>query len=494
MDDHPRKVMNVDDINVIKRDGTVAPFDIEKIHTMVELACENITGVSVSDIEMEARLSFFDGVTSIDIHRSLTKAAANLITENAPNYQYVAGRFLTFDTRKTAWGGMNPPTLYDHVVKNVEANFYTNELLELYDKEEWDRFEAIIDHERDTKMTHIAVKEYITKYAVRDRSLSEVLPIETPQFTYLLIAALMCSDTCEFKDVKSYYNDISLGNISLPTPIMAGMRTTTKQFSSCVVIECEDTLPSIESTNAAIQEYVSKKAGIGIGASAIRSEGSPVANRTIKHTGVIPYFRQMQGTVKSCSQGGVRGGAATVHALLWHPEIENIIVLKNNKGTQDNRVRSIDYSILINDFLYMRLIQDKDISLFSPHNVRDLYEAFYADSAEFSKLYSAYEKTDLVEGTISAKELFSNLMLERKDTGRIYIMNIDNVNKHSSFVDPIRMSNLCQEITLITVPMHTYEKYNIYVPNDDLIPVMNELGQSDLVKSFKIIGGQDADV
>lgn len=494
MDDHPRKVMNVDDINVIKRDGTVAPFDIEKIHKMVELACENITGVSVSDIEMEARLSFFDGVTSIDIHRSLTKAAANLITENAPNYQYVAGRFLTFDTRKTAWGGMNPPTLYDHVVKNVEEKFYTNELLELYSKEEWDRFEAIIDHDRDTRMTHIAVKEYITKYAVRDRSLGEVLPIETPQFTYILIAALMCSDTCEFKDVKSYYNDISLGNISLPTPIMAGMRTTTKQFSSCVVIECEDTLPSIESTNAAIQEYVSKKAGIGIGASAIRSEGSSVANRTIKHTGVIPYFRQMQGTVKSCSQGGVRGGAATVHVLLWHPEIENILVLKNNKGTQDNRVRNIDYSILINDFLYMRLIQGKDISLFSPHNVRDLYEAFSADSAEFSKLYSAYEKTDLVEGTISAKELFSNLMLERKDTGRIYIMNIDNVNRHSSFVDPVRMSNLCQEITLITVPMHTYEKYNIYVPNDDLIPIMNELGQSDLVKSFKIIGGQDADV
>ena len=490
MEDHPRKVMNVDNINVVKRDGTVEHFDIEKIHRMVEVACENITGVSVSDVEMEAHLSFFDGVTSVDIHRALTKAAANLITENTPNYQYVAGRLLMFDIRKTAWGGINPPNLYDHVVKGVEDGFYTHELLELYSKEEWERFDAIIDHDRDLKMTHIAVKEYLTKYAVRDRSLDEVLPIETPQFTYILIAALMCADTCEFKDVKSYYNDVSLGNISLPTPIMAGMRTTTKQFSSCVVIECDDTLKSIEDTNAAVQEYVSKKAGIGIGATAIRSEGSSVANRTIKHTGVIPYFRQFQGSVKSCSQGGVRGGAATVHALLWHPEIENIIVLKNNKGTQDNRVRNIDYSILINDYLYMRLVEGKDISLFSPHNVRDLYEAFFTDSKEFKKLYEKYEKTDLVEKTISAKELFSNLMLERKDTGRIYIMNVDNVNSHSSFLEPVRMSNLCQEITLPTVPMHTYETYEIYVPTEKLIDTMNQLGQSDIVKKFRIVGGE----
>lgn len=491
MEDHPRKVMSIDDINVVKRDGTVEPFDIDKIHRMVEVACENITGVSVSDVEMEAHLSFFDGVTSVDIHRALTKAAANLISENTPNYQYVAGRLLMFDIRKTAWGGMNPPKLYDHVVKGVEDGFYTSELLELYNEEEWNRFDAIVDHDRDLKLTHIAVKEYLTKYAVRDRSLDEILPIETPQFTYILIAALMCSDTCEFKDVKSYYNDISLGNISLPTPIMAGMRTTTKQFSSCVTIECDDTLKSIEATNTAVQEYVSKKAGIGIGASAIRSEGSSVANRTIKHTGVIPYFRQFQGTVKSCSQGGVRGGAATVHCLLWHPEIENIIVLKNNKGTQDNRVRNIDYSIIINNYLYQRLIEGKNISLFSPHKVRDLYDAYFGDSAKFKKLYEKYEKTDLVEKSIPARELFSNLMLERKDTGRIYVMNIDNVNQHSSFIDPVRMSNLCQEITLITNPMNTFEKYEIYVDNNDLVSVMNDLGKSDIVKSFSIIGGQE---
>jgi len=300
MEEAQRSVMSPSNNSVVKRDGTSKPFDIEKIHKMVELACENITGVSVSDIEMEAHLSFVDGITSVDIHRALTKAAADLISENTPNYQFPAGRLLMFDIRKTAWGGMKPPRLYDLIVQNVKDGYYTPELLELYSEEEWDKMDAIIDHERDLKLAHISVKEYLTKYAVRDRSLEEVFPKETPQFTYILIAALMCSDTRALRDVKSYYNDISQGNISLPTPIMSGMRTITKQFSSCVLIECDDTLKSIEDTNASVQEYISKKAGIGIGASAIRAEGSSVANKTIKHTGVIPYFRQMQGTVKSC--------------------------------------------------------------------------------------------------------------------------------------------------------------------------------------------------
>jgi ribonucleoside-diphosphate reductase alpha chain len=292
--------MNVGNINVVKRDGSVAPFDIEKIHKMVELACENITGVSVSDIEMEAHLSFYDGITSRDIHGAITKSAANLISDQTPNYQYVAGRLLTFDIRKTAWGGMNPPRLFDHVRCKVEEGYYTPELLSLYSEEDWNNLDSVIDHDRDLRMTHIAVKEYLTKYSIRDRSQNDVIPQETPQFTYILIAALMCSDTCLVKDVKSYYNDVSFGNFSLPTPIMAGMRSTTKQFSSCVLIECDDTLKSIEHTNMAVQEYVSKKAGIGVGMSGVRSEGSSVANRTIKHTGVVPYFRQMQGTVKSC--------------------------------------------------------------------------------------------------------------------------------------------------------------------------------------------------
>jgi ribonucleoside-diphosphate reductase alpha chain len=488
MESIPRKVMNVDSINVLKRNGSVECFDIEKIHKMVEVACENITGVSVSDIEMEAHLSFFDGINSSDIHESLIKAAANLITESTPNYQFVAGRLLMFDIRKVAWGGMTPPRLYDHIVKQVGDGYYTPELLELYTEEEWDRIDNIVDHERDLKLAHIAVKEYLTKYAVRDRSLSAVLPVETPQFTYVLIAALMCSDTREFRDVKSYYNDISMGNISLPTPIMAGMRTLTKQFSSCVLIECDDTLKSIEDSNSAIQEYISKKAGIGIGASAIRAEGSSVANKTIKHTGVIPYFRQFQGTVKSCSQGGVRGGAATVYVLAWHPEIENIIVLKNNKGTQDNRVRNLDYAVIINNYLYNRLVQGGTISLFSPHDVPDLYEAYFEDSDKFGKLYEKYEKrTDIVAKKIPALSLFSDIMVERKDTGRIYIMNIDNVNNHSSFIDPVKMSNLCVEITLITNPMGSSETYDIYVKPEELIEVMSELGQSDIVNNFKLV-------
>jgi ribonucleoside-diphosphate reductase alpha chain len=492
MENAQQNSISTDGINVVKRNGDIVPLDIEKIHKILEFACENTTGVSVSDIEMEAHLSFIDEITSIDIHRALTKAAANLISENSPNYQFVAGRLLLFDIRKTAWGGMSPPRLYDHIKVLIESEHYTEELLTYYSEEDWDRMDAIIDHERDMRMTHIGMKEYMTKYAVRDRSLDEVLPLETPQITYMLIAALMCSDTCDLKYVKSYYHDISSGNISLPTPIMSGMRTITKQFSSCVLIECDDTLKSIEETNSAIQEHISKKAGIGVGASAIRTEGSSVARKTIKHTGVVPYFRQIEGTVKSCSQGGVRGGAATIYVLLWHPEIENILVLKNNKGTQDNRVRKLDYSVIINSYLYQRLIEGKDISLFSPHLVPDLYDAYFSDPKEFKRLYELYEKdSQLVDKRISAVELFSSLMMERKDTGRIYIMNVDNVNGHSSFIDPVRMSNLCLEITLITTPMATTEKYQIYVDPIDLIKVVNELGQSDIVNSFKIVGGAD---
>lgn len=495
MEEASRKIVSNDNINVIKRDGTVVPFDIEKIHNMVELACENITGVSVSDIEMEAHLSFIDGMSSMEIHQSLTKAAADLITENSPNYQYVAGRLLMFDIRKTAWGGMHPPRLYDHIAKNIKEGYYTPELLELYSEEDWDKMDAVIDHDRDLRLAHISVKEYLTKYAIRDRALEEVLPKETPQFTYILIASLMCSDTKLLKDVKSYYNDISQGNISLPTPIMAGMRTITKQFSSCVLIECDDTLKSIEDTNSAVQEYISKKAGIGIGAAGIRAEGSSVANKTIKHTGVVPYFRQMQGTVKSCSQGGVRGGAATVHSLLWHPEIENILVLKNNKGTQDNRVRNLDYSILINNFLYQRLIDNGVITLFSPHDVPDLFDAFFDDPELFAELYVKYERRhSIVAKKVPARELFANLMIERKDTGRIYVMNIDNVNLHSSFKESVRMSNLCQEITLITVPMGAKDIYEIYVPDEELVAVLNQLGQSDLVHMFEIKGVESATV
>ena len=448
------------DIVVQKRNGTKEPFNAEKIHKVIGNACADITGVSVSDVVMAARLTFFNGMSTTEIHRALTKAAADLISEATPNYQYVAGRLLTYDMRKMAWGGMNPPRLYDHIKKMVEMGLYTEELLENYDEATWNKLNEIIDHSRDLKMSHIGVMEYMTKYAVRDRSLDEVIPLETPQITYMLIAAIMCSDTRDVKDIKSYYNDISNHNISLPTPIMAGLRTKVKQFSSCVLIECEDTLDSIISTSGSIIKYVSKKAGIGICASAIRAEGSKVGNGEIKHTGVVPFFRQFESSVKSCSQGGVRGGAATLYTMLWHLEIEDILVLKNNKGTPDTRVRKLDYGIQINDYLYDRLIKGGNITLFSPHDVRDMYDAFFADKKKFAELYEKYEADPSIrKKTVSAQELFTKLMMERKDTGRIYIFNVDNVNDHSSFQEPIRMSNLCAEITLPTAPLtHLYDE------------------------------------
>lgn len=454
------KSLNFKDIVVQKRDGTTEPFNVEKIHRVIENACADITGVSVSDVVMAARLTFFSGMTTTEIHRALTKAAADLITENTPNYQYVAGRLLNYDMRKMAWGGMNPPKLFDHIKKMVDLGLYTDELLTKYDEDTWDKLNSFLDHSRDLKMSHIGVNEYMTKYSVRDRSLSEVVPMETPQITYMLIASIMCSDTRDVRDIKSYYNDISNHNISLPTPIMAGLRTQVKQFSSCVLIECEDDLDSIHSTSGAIIKYVSKKAGIGVGAAAIRAEGSKVGNGEIKHTGVIPFFRLFESSVKSCSQGGVRGGAATLYTAMWHLEIEDILVLKNNKGTPDTRVRKLDYGIQINDFLYNRLVKGGNITLFSPHDVRDMYDAFFADKAKFAELYEKYEADPTIrKKTVSAQELFTKLMMERKDTGRIYIFNVDNVNDHSSFLEPIKMSNLCAEITLPTNALkHLYDE------------------------------------
>jgi ribonucleotide reductase alpha subunit len=411
---------------------------------MVERACEDLTGVSVSDVVMEAKLNFFNGMSSIDIHRSLTKAATSLITEHTPNYQYVAGRLLNYDMRKTAWGGMEPPRLYTHILKMIGEGLYTKDLIEFYTEAEWDKIDDLVDHDRDLKIPHIGIAEYMSKYSMRDRSLEELIPLETPQITYILIAALVCSDTKSIKDIKTYYNHISQYNISLPTPIMAGLRSQEKQFSSCVLIEADDSLDSMAASSHAIIKYISKRAGIGIGASAIRAEGSKVRNGEIKHTGVLPFYRLFESAVKSCSQGGVRGGAATLFALLWHLDVEDIISLKNNKGTPDTRVRKLDYCIQINNYLYKRLVEGKNITLFSPNDVEDLYDAFFADQEEFGRLYEQYEKdASIRKKSIPALELFTKLMIERKDTGRIYIMNVDNVNNSSPFSIPVKMSNLC---------------------------------------------------
>lgn len=443
------------DILVKKRNGEEVPLDLEKIHNILEKACDGITGVSVSDIAMKAHLSFYNGMTTKEIHSALIDAAAGLISENSVNYQYVAGNLLNYEIRKTAWGGMTPPRLYDHIVKMVELKYYDKDLLKLYSEEEWDKIENIIDHDRDFNMTYIGVKEFMTKYAVRDRTVSDIIPMETPQITYILISAISAFDNKSFSNIKSYYNDFSQWDISLPTPIMAGLRTPTRQFSSCTLISSDDTLDSIIASAGAIVKYASKKAGIGIDASRIRAEGSPVGEeRGIKHTGVIPFYRMFESSLKSCSQGGVRGASATLTVSLWHLEIEDILVLKNNKGTPDNRVRKLDYSIQINNYLYNRFIQNKDITLFSPSDVPGLYEAFFSSPKEFAKLYEQYEKDkNIRKKTVNARELFTKLAIERKETGRIYIFNVDNVNTHSNFYEIITTSNLCQEITLVTKPL-----------------------------------------
>ena len=473
--------MDKQTILVVKRDGSKEELNLDKIHNMLYKACDGLTGVSVSDIALQAKLSFYDGITSKEIHAALIKSAADLISETGINYQYVAGKLLNYDLRKTAWGGMNPPRLYDHVLKMVDAGYYTEELLEFYSEADFDRMDAMIDHDRDLKMTYIGLNEYITKYAIRDRSLKEVSPIETPQFTYMLVAAIGAYDTKAIKDIKSLYDDFSQWNVGLPTPIMAGLRSPTRQFSSCTKISCGDSLESISLTSDAIMKYAAKKAGIGIDATRIRAEGAPVGKeKAIKHTGVIPFLRAFEGALKSCSQGGVRGASATTNLLLWHLEVMDLMVLKNNKGTPDNRVRKLDYCFAVNDYLYNRLIDGKDITLFSPSEKETpgLYDAFFSDPKEFAKLYEKYEKdTSVRKKVVSAEELFVSLITERKETGRIYILNVDNVNQYSPFKKPITMTNLCIEINLPTVPMGTKKIELVEVPAIEFVEWYNEVSK-----------------
>ena len=446
-------------IQVIKSDGSKVEINLDKIHRMVEKACKGITGVSESLVEMNSGLQFYDGITTIDIQKILVKSASDLISLENPNYQFVAARLLLFGIQKqvfnTKWKDSTIyPPLYDIIERNINRNVYDSSILNIYTKDEIDQCNKYIRHNRDLDFTYAGLQQIVDKYLVQDRSNGEVF--ETPQFMYMLIAMTLFRNydkESRLEYVKKYYDAISTYKINIPTPIMAGVRTPLRQFASCVLVDSDDSLDSIFSSDMAIGRYVAQRAGIGINAGRIRGLGSKIRGGEVQHTGVIPFLKKFETTVRCCTQNGVRGGSATVHFPIWHQEIGDIIVLKNNKGTEDNRVRKLDYSIQISELFYKRFLNNEDITLFSPHEVDGLYEAF--GTPEFDELYEKYERaTSIPKTKVSARELFTDILKERAETGRIYIMNIDHSNNHSSFLDKVNMSNLCQEITLPTDPIN----------------------------------------
>ncbi len=452
-------------IMVVKRDGRKEALDLEKIHKVVFWACEDLAGVSPSEVELRAQLQLEDGVLSTKIHELLVKSASELISEETPNYQFVASRLASYQLRKEVYGRYEPWTVKQVVEKNVAEGHYTQELLDNFNDEEWKKLEKIVKHTRDDLIAYAGMEQWRGKYLVKDRVTGQFF--ETPQIALVLISAIgfmaYPKDT-RMDYIKDFYDAVSQFDISLPTPIMAGLRTPQKQFSSCVTISTDDSLDSLVATNSSVVKYISQKAGLGIDMGRVRALGSKIRNGDAEHTGLLPFVRWMQAAVKSCSQGGVRGGAATVHFPLWHYEFEDLIVLKNNKGTEQNRIRHLDYSFLFNRMMYKRLVEGGDITFFSPKDVPGLLDAFYADQDEFDRLYTHYEADPKIrKKSMKALDVFITFMTERKETGRIYLMNIDHANSHGSYIPelaPITQSNLCQEITLPTVPMQHFDDPN----------------------------------
>ncbi len=442
-------------IHIKKRDGSVEPLDINKIHFVVEEATEGLTGTSASQIEMTANIQFYDGMSTEEIQEILIKSANDLISLENPNYQYAAARLLLYPIYKETFGQYSPAPLTKIIDRNIERGVYDASIKDKYTETELKQLNKYIKHNRDENFTYAGLRQIVDKYLVQDRSTGEIY--ESPQVMYMMIAATLFADYPEktrMSYVRRYYDATSLFKINIPTPIMAGVRTPLRQFASCVLVDSDDTLDSIFSSDMAIGRYTAQRAGIGINAGRIRAINSKIRGGEVAHTGLIPFLKKFESTVRCCTQNGVRGGNATTHFPIWHYEIDDILVLKNNKGTEDNRVRRLDYSIQLNKLMYERLLADKDITLFSPHDVPDLYEAFYSDQKLFEELYEKYErKTSLRKRKVKAMELFSALIKERAETGRIYIMNVDHANTHSSFKDTVYMSNLCQEITLPTKPL-----------------------------------------
>ncbi|MGL6496371.1 class 1a ribonucleoside-diphosphate reductase subunit alpha [Aeromonas veronii] len=447
---------------VTKRNGHKEPIDLDKIHRVLDWAAEGLDNVSVSQVELKSHIQFYDGIRTADIHETIIKATADLISEQTPDYQYMAARLAIFHLRKKAYGQFEPPHLYQHVARLVDMGKYDKHLLEDYSQAEFEELNTHLDHWRDMDFSYAAVKQLEGKYLVQNRVTGEIY--ESPQFLYILVAACLFSkypkDT-RLDYIKRFYDAVSTFKISLPTPIMSGVRTPTRQFSSCVLIECDDSLDSINATASSIVRYVSQRAGIGINAGRIRGLGSPIRGGEAFHTGCIPFYKYFQTAVKCCSQGGVRGGAATLFYPLWHTEVESLLVLKNNRGVEENRVRHMDYGVQINKLMYQRLIKGGDITLFSPSDAPGLYDAFFADQDKFEELYVKYEQDPAIrKKTLKAVDLFSLMMQERAGTGRIYIQNVDHCNTHSPFdpsVAPVRQSNLCLEIALPTKPLNNID-------------------------------------
>ena len=451
-----------EDILVQKRDGRLEKIDLDKIHRVIEWAAEGLDNVSVSQVEISSHIQFYDKITTKSIHETIIKSAADLISAATPDYQYLAARLAIFHLRKIAFGQFEPPHLFDHVTKLTQEGRYDAHILQDFSKEEFDILNDYIDHTRDLSFAYAAVKQMEGKYLVQDRVSKQVF--ESPQFLYMLVGMCLFASYDKQYDkasrldyIKRFYDTTSTFKISLPTPIMSGVRTPSRQFSSCVLIECDDSLDSINATTSAIVRYVSQRAGIGVNAGRIRALGSPIRGGEAQHTGCIPFYKLFQTAVKCCSQGGVRGGAATLFYPIWHLEVENLLVLKNNRGVEDNRVRHMDYGVQINKTIYQRLIKNQNVTLFSPSDVPGLYDAFFADQTEFERLYEQYEQDDSIrKRSVPAQELFSLMMQERASTGRIYVQNVDHCNTHSPFdpsVAPIRQSNLCMEIALPTQPL-----------------------------------------
>jgi len=450
------------DLLVTKRDGSQEPINLDKIHKVVTWAAKGLEDVSVSQVEIKAQIQFYNGIKTEEIHETLIKSAADLISTDIPDYQYMSARLAVFHLRKKAYGKFEPPTLYDHVKEMVAMGKYDKHLLEDYSPEELAQMDEFVDHNRDLNFSYAAVKQLEGKYLVQNRVTGEIY--ESAQFLYILVAACLFAKyptSTRMDYIKRFYDAASMFKLSLPTPIMAGVRTPTRQFSSCVLIEAGDSLDSINATASAIVKYVSQRAGIGINAGRIRAIGSPIRGGEAFHTGCVPFYKYFQTAVKSCSQGGVRGGAATLFYPMWHLEVESLLVLKNNRGVEENRVRHLDYGLQCNKLMYSRMIKDDFITLFSPSDVPGLYDAFFADQVEFEKLYVQYENDESIrKKRVKAIDLFSQFMQERASTGRIYLQNVDHCNTHSPFdpkVAPVRQSNLCLEIALPTKPLRNVD-------------------------------------